>query len=151
MTTLRDNMKRQIAIELELVKTARADAVEAITAQVQVRCFADTNFTQDTANFSQTPVLTSLKRKRSGGEDEVEARGEDTSKNADVDVGVGEQADVAATTMVPIALTPTTITNAGGIDVPSPKRAKRIASAVAQTATAITIGAVATWSALAFS
>jgi septal ring factor EnvC (AmiA/AmiB activator) len=40
---------------------------------------------------------------------------------------------------------------ANAIAAPPAKRARRIVSAVAQTATAVTIGAVVTWSALAFS
>ena len=37
------------------------------------------------------------------------------------------------------------------IDQPSRKRVKRIVSSVMHTAAAVTVGAVATWSALAFS
>jgi len=37
------------------------------------------------------------------------------------------------------------------VDAPPRKRARRIASVLAHTATAVTIGAVVTWSALAFS
>ena len=67
------------------------------------------------------------------------------------DVGVGVGDDVVADVIIAEGTSPTTlVTNHSGIDVPSPKRS-RVAAVVMQTATAVTVGAVATWSALAFS
>lgn len=71
----------------------------------------------------------------------------------DVGVGVSDDgmADVIMAEGNPDVPPTTLVTNRSGIDVPSPKRARTIATFVVQTATAVTVGAVATWSALAFS
>jgi hypothetical protein len=111
----------------------------------------------------------SLKRKRADDSEDVgmsEIQRSMTLDNAIVSDGEMTSADVGSSTksfvasdFVPVlsTTTRTTVPNADGIIIPSPKRARRIGRArrvgtvVAQTATALTIGAVATWTALAFS
>jgi hypothetical protein len=153
MTMLRDITKTQMADERELVKAARADALAALAAEVRVRSFGGTDSTAHLANdASQTPVMTSLKRKRSEDEEEVEVQRGDSSMDAVAGSGSGDSTDAAANAAVPVTPTPATAVHDGGVvNVRSPKRARRIATVVAQTATAVTIGAIATWSALAFS
>ncbi|KAF8151653.1 hypothetical protein B0H34DRAFT_810671 [Crassisporium funariophilum] len=114
------------------------------------------------AQALQTPVLTSLKRKR-----------DDTDENEEVDESEGGQGSVEKVGDTPLmvsstpagldkdvvmddnVLVPPTnleVAAAQKLEGPSPrKRARRFATVVAQTATAVTIGAVVTWSALAFS
>lgn len=176
MRTLRENTENQMAAELEMVKAAREAALASIAAAqaqlaqlAQVRVIDVVDASGECAHTAQTPVPTaSLKRKRGDGEDEDEGEGladeQDQSKDIStgVDVAVAESEPVAMQDDVlesavldesasSIPMMTTTMKTADGIDVPSPKRARRIASAVVQTATAVTLGAVVTWGALAFS
>ena len=120
-------------------------------------------------DFSQTPALLSLKRKRDDTDENEKA---DESKqheavdivvdnvidltgndNNDKDIVLDDEEDLL---VVPLTkaefLESGTRTNNRQLDGPPPrKRTRRIASVLAQTATAVTIGAVVTWSALAFS
>jgi len=130
-----------------------------------------------TAAAETTPVLTSLKRKRDDtDENEAEAEAQDQSAGdvlvkegkvpeRTVAVAVGPDADVdvdAVMKEAPLAISSssstfdvvhTTPTPAVPADVPRRprKRARKFAKAFVQTATAVTLGAVVTWSALAFS
>jgi hypothetical protein len=107
----------------------------------------------------QTPVLPSLKRKRDdideNGEEDGHGQGEHADHpivavNVDTDVGDMAPGGSADEMEVDVSVDPILVTSAS--DSPRPrKRARRIASALAQSATALTIGAVVTWSALAFS
>jgi hypothetical protein len=126
----------KMTAELEAVKAARIDALALISSQVQVRQLQSTYSLEQDSDTSQTAIPTSLKRKRLDGEDEHESES----------VGNGEE---SLTVIKPAPIT--TVTRIDGIAVPSPKRARRIAATVLHTATAATIGAIATWSALAFS
>jgi len=118
-----------------------------------------------------TPVLTSLKRKRDDtDENEAEAEGQSESDvlekeaaktvavavgtdGADVDdVVMKEEAPLANSSSSSTTSKPTP-TPAVPADVPRRprKRARKFTKAFVQTATAVTLGAVVTWSALAFS
>ncbi|KAF5319714.1 hypothetical protein D9619_008603 [Psilocybe cf. subviscida] len=114
----------------------------------------------------QTPVLPSLKRKR----DDIDENGEEDGHQhghgpapgeyadrpviaiVDVDTNAGDMAPgLSATEMeVDVSIDPVVVASASDSARPR-KRTRRIASALAQSATALTIGAVVTWSALAFS
>ena len=117
-----------------------------------------------------TPVLTSLKRKRDDtDENEAEAEAESEKEvkvpARTVAVAVGPDADAAADVDVvmmkeegaaPLAnsSSPSTVdtTSTPAVVPRRPrKRARKFAKAFVQTATAVTLGAVVTWSALAFS
>jgi len=185
MRALRDTTQSDMAAALESVRAARDAALATIAAhaeapQVEEKVRMKLPFLSHMLEYheipksSQTPVLTSPKRKRCDEQDEDDSGGnesENKSENEsepkdhlqdkphrsvqDVGVSVGVSgdgvADVIMAEGIP-AIQPTTlITNHSGIDVPSPKRTRRVATAVMQTATAVTVGAVATWSALAFS
>lgn len=124
----------------------------------------------------QTPVLPSLKRKR----DDIDENGEEDGHQhgngqgqghseladgpavaVDVDTVAGGVAPLAPGCADGMALVDdytcvyrveAASTSVSDSESPRPrKRARRIASALAQSATALTIGAVVTWSALAFS
>ena len=111
---------------------------------------------------SQTPVLLSLKRKRDDTDENEEV---DESENIQQDVDIENSVnlanqdkdvvmdeDVSVPSTNPEVLTAAATGDHRRLDVPSPrKRARRIASVLTHTATAVTIGAVITWSALAFS
>lgn len=144
-----------MATELEAVRAARDAALATIAAHAeapQVRIGDTDTSGPPHRETPQTPVLSSLKRKRSDESDENEDE-DGLKRSVDIGVGVGDAADVTmADAADPTTFTTTnTTTNTSGIDVPSPKRARRIATAVLHTATAVTVGAVAAWSALAFS
>ena len=115
--------------------------------------------------ISQTPVLLSLKRKRDDTDENEEA---DESENiqlaaeiADVegfiDLTNQDKDVVVEDEDISVPFTKSEFLEAAAgthrqLDAPPPrKRTRRIASVLAHTATAVTIGAVVTWSALAFS
>ena len=141
MRGLRDCMQNQMTVELEAVKAARAQALADITNEVQVRLCKGTN-NVSLAHIPQTTIATSLKRKR-----DDEYRGDDATTMCVRGDGEAESVGcpVQTTTLaaIPDAITAPPAKRA--------RRARRIISAVAQTATAVTIGAIVTWSALAFS
>jgi hypothetical protein len=151
MRKLRESTQAHMAAELESVRTARDAALATIAAHAkapQVRIGETDMVGLPHPETPQTPVLSLLKRKRSDENDEGD---NELKRGVDVGVGASDAADVTMTDAVnPTTLT-TTTTNTNGIDVPSPKRARRITTIVLHTATAVTVGAVATWSALAFS
>ena len=174
MQMLRNTTQTEMAAALEAVRAARDAALVTIAtyAEVpQVKEKVRLNFSLSPAlgyhevpETSQTPVLTSSKRKRYDEQDEDDSgRDESWSEPKDhnhtnderhrsvQDVGVGVDDDLVADAIM--AEDTTLVTNHSGIDVPSPKRKRlrRVAAVVVQTATAVTVGAVATWSALAFS
>jgi len=153
MRLLRETSKAEMAADLEAIKDMRANAMaNIIEAQAQA------------VKASQTPVLPSLKRKRddTDEDEEVDDESEDIQQeavvngvidltNQDKDVVMDDE-DVS----VPLTKAEFLKAEAGKahrlVDGPRPrKRTRRIASVLAQTATAVTIGAVAAWSALAFS
>ena len=114
--------------------------------------------------YSQTPVLLSLKRKRDDTDENEEVDENETIQQGVVDIAAVESPidlanqdkDVMMDEGVSVPSTqPEVLAAAVGthsqFDAPPRKRAKRIASVLAHTATAVTIGAVVTWSALAFS
>jgi hypothetical protein len=136
MKTLRNNAEKVISAEIEAVKAVRSSAIVTLEAESQVclhPTITETNFLTDNAQ-----IPSSLKRKRSLSEDECFNCSDvgESSSNA------GVQATATHSTLTP---------QEGGIQVPKPKRARRILSVVVQTTTAVTIGAAITWSALAFS
>jgi hypothetical protein len=141
MKIMRENTERDMAAELQAVKAARADALAAIALENQVR-FAQGNDILSPTNMHQTPLNPSLKRKRSDDE------GEDASLGG-VNGGGGD-ANVSGPTpkAVPIVIPTRALDMARAR---KSKRARRVMSTIVQTASAITLGAVATWSALAFS
>jgi hypothetical protein len=131
MKALRENAERQIAAEVESVTAARMAALDAIEYSVQVR-LSRGPVDGASANTQQTPPPTSLKRKRSDDDE-----GEDPS--------VGQVTMSDAATLCPA------MRSIDEIGARSRKRARRIMSTLVHTAAAITVGAVATWSVLAFS
>jgi len=164
MQILREVTQKELIAALEAVRAARDAALVTIAAHAEAPQVKE-----------KTPVLTSSKRKRSderdeddsvGNESQSECKSESASeselkkstkdKHRSVqDVGVGASDDGVADVMmaegIPIRQPTTLVPDHSGIDVPSPKRARRLGTVVVQTATAVTVGAVATWSALAFS
>jgi hypothetical protein len=182
MKTLRDTAQREIDEQLIAIKAMRANEAAAMIARnlsrtqaadaSQVRSLFTVchvpmaKFINDHPVPHQTPVLTSLKRKRddtdeNGDEEEVvEAHqaeasgGVDMTENTERSGGaITAHDDVVMKDAIPTASTD--IAAALAIRAPEPprprKRARRFVRAMAQTATAVTIGAVVTWSALAFS
>lgn len=111
-----------------------------IVSQIEVRHDQE-NALSLPANTHQTPLHPSLKRKRSDDEGEVE----DAGANA-VAAGVDAATKAAEpTSSVPVVVVSSTV------QTRRPKRMRRMMSSVLHTATAMTLGAVATWGALAFS
>ncbi len=97
----------------------------------------------------QTPVPTSLKRKRddTNEDEEVIAQGEEG-----INVSAGDAyTGVSETDAVIASDTPERCGMDDTDGSPPCKKSRRIGSVIAQTALALTIGAVVTWSALAFS
>lgn len=147
MRALRENTQAQMAAELEAFKAARQAALETINAQVAQL--------YNTGVSAQSPgPSASLKRKHSDDEGEDEIMSEVVSRagpvRLDIGVGVGEQAVAMMDEQTASPSSPNDTNNTR--DVPSPpKRQRRLASIAVHTATAVTLGAVATWSALAFS
>jgi valyl-tRNA synthetase len=154
MRLLRETSKAEMAADLEAIKDMRANAMaNIIEAQAQA------------VKASQTPVLLSLKRKRDDTDvNENVDESEDIQQEAAVDITDGvidlinQDKDVVVVDEdVSVPLTKAEFLEAAAkthrqVDGPPPrKRTRRIASVLAQTATAVTIGAVVTWSALAFS
>jgi hypothetical protein len=105
----------------------------------------------------QTPVLLSLKRKRDDTDENEEVdESENTQQGVNVEGSVDlanqdKDEEVSVSSTKPDILA-ATLGAHQQLDAPPPrKRARRVASVLAHTATAVTIGAVVTWSALAFS
>lgn len=124
-----------------------------IAAREEVMAAQNTN-TAVAAAAETTPVLTSLKRKRDDTDenevgDEVQS---DAVRIVAVAVGPdGDDAVMKEEKAAPLADSSTSKpTPADGPRRPR-KRARKFAKAFVQTATAVTLGAVVTWSALAFS
>jgi hypothetical protein len=187
MQILREVTQKELIAALEAVRAARDAALVTIAAHAeapQVKEKVRTKFSMSQMlqchgfpETSQTPVLTSSKRKRSDERDEDDSVGNESQSQSECksesaseselkkctkdkhrsvqDVGVGASDDGVADVMmaegIPIRQPTTLVPDHSGIDVPSPKRARRLGTVVVQTATAVTVGAVATWSALAFS
>ncbi|KAF9466729.1 hypothetical protein BDZ94DRAFT_1319246 [Collybia nuda] len=142
MRKLRESTQANMAAELEAVRAARDAALATIAAHVeapQLRSI-ETNTTGPYHETPQTPIPSSLKRKRS----------DENGDESQIRVDIGVDAGVTMVGATDPTFTDTTL-GLSEIDVPSPKRARRVATVVLQTATAVTVGAVATWSALAFS
>jgi len=148
MKVLRETSQVQMAAELEAIKAMRETAMADI-AQAQAQTAA-----------METPVLLSLKRKRDDtDENEVVDESENIQQSDDVEGSVAlanQDKDMVMDEDVSVSSTNPEVLAAGTgalqqIDAPPRKRARRIASVLAHTATAVTIGAVVTWSALAFS
>lgn len=109
----------------------------------------------------QTPVLPSLKRKRDdideNGEEDGHGHGQGERADqpivaVDVDTDAGGMAPSGGADEMEVDFSVDPVVVASASDSARPrKRARRIASALVQSATALTIGAVVTWSALAFS
>ncbi|KAF8814569.1 hypothetical protein BYT27DRAFT_7230489 [Phlegmacium glaucopus] len=172
MQILQETSRVQMAAEIEAIKVMRETAMADI-AEAQVRAAKASQVCTKTSKVviehcftpldnSQTPVLLSLKRKRDDTDEneEVDDIQQDVDfahvecsfhlANQDKDVVMDEE--VPSTKLDILAAAPGTAATHRQLDVPPPrKRARRIASVLAQTATAVTIGAVVTWSALAFS
>ena len=169
MRLLRETSQAQMAAELEAIKVMRETAMANIAeAQAQVctnasKVLIEQRFTPF-RRFSQTPVLLSLKRKRDDTDENEEADERENIQQA-IDVAIdqgfidltNQDKDLVMDEDVSVPLTKSEFLEAATrfhrqIDAPPPrKRTRRVASVLAQTATAVTIGAVVTWSALAFS
>ena len=151
------------------IAQAKAEIAAAATstlpaAQIQVRVSPEVVYSCDFTPVvnhrpHQTPVLTSLKRKRDdmdGDEDDVQVdtvdllSGRALAEVQPLSDGMCETDTFDVTTAFEIP--DFYVHEIHRPDDPPPrKRIRRVGSIIAQTATAITIGAVVTWSALAFS
>ena len=176
MRLLRETSQAQMAAELEAIKVMRETAMTNI-AEAQAQAAKASQVCTNTSEvlieqgvhpsltISQTPVLLSLKRKRDDTDENEEANESENIQQQAVDVEITDDVidltsqgnDVVVDEDVSVPLTKAEFLEAATrthrqIDGPRPrKRTRRIASVLAQTATAVTIGAVVTWSALAFS
>jgi hypothetical protein len=113
--------------------------------------------------ISQTPVLLSLKRKRDDTDENEEVDESENTQQQAVDIAddvidlTNQDKDMVVDEGVSVPFTKAEFLEAAArtnrqLDGPPPrKRTRQIASVLAQTVTAVTIGAVVTWSALAFS
>ncbi|KAF9220614.1 hypothetical protein BS17DRAFT_309026 [Gyrodon lividus] len=129
MKSLREDAEKRIEDKMEAINTARTEALNAIAAEVEAQ----------RSHVSDVVVaLKSRKRKRSDADDSEHQ----VPPGVATDDAVGEQAVASPTPAVCDAPTPETSR--------PQKRAKMIMYTVAQTAATVAIGAVATWSALAF-
>ncbi|PPQ88368.1 hypothetical protein CVT25_002114 [Psilocybe cyanescens] len=184
LKAFRDETKNQIDEEISSIKALHEATVARMTAQdtqyqqtkelllqcqeIQARLEAQAN---TEVGASQTPVLTSLKRKR-----------DDTDENEDVDesekcerenmvvdcemnaVGHAPASTAGSSSRYVIDDNASSAEGEGIVELSGPlakayvgdappprKRARRFVKVAAQTATAVTVGAVITWSALAFS
>ena len=165
MRVLRETSQVQMAAELEAIKVMRETAMFNI-AEAQAQAARASEVCTNTSKVlieqcftpldgSQSPVLLSLKRKRDDtDENEEVAQSENIQQSVNVEGSINlanQDKDVVLDENVSVPYTRPEVLVAA-VDVPPPrKRAKRIASVLAHTATAVTIGAVVTWSALAFS
>jgi hypothetical protein len=147
MQAMRDDAQRQMTAELELVKVARELAV--------------TNIQEMVAQAQSPSAPKSLKRKRDDGDDEGQESNEehnecdlpaqlDMTMDVDGQVRCRESHSVNKAVGDDAGLDSTIGPNANGIIVPTRKRQRKVASTILQTVTAVTLGAVATWSALAY-
>ena len=186
------SMNKQMQEELASVRLVR-EATQAQLLQMQEEqakvktasevCFlsefnSERRFTAHATQSPQTPVLTSLKRKRDdideNGDEAADEAGEQrehdgkpitvqmngdktafyTAAAVDVNMSVDQNNDMAVDgdKVPPASVGVAEVSKADAPGSPPPrKRLRRLASVVGQTATAVTIGAVVTWSALAFS
>ena len=169
MKVLRETSQVQMAAELEAIKamreTAMADIAEAQAQTAAMEVCTNTFKVLNEQCFtpfddSQSPVLLSLKRKRDDtDENEAVDESENIHQSDDVEGSVAlanQDKDMVMDEDVSVSSTNPEVLAAGTgslqqVDAPPRKRARRIASVLAHTATAVTIGAVVTWSALAFS
>jgi len=145
MRLLRETSKAQMVAELEAIKVMREAAMDFIT--------------EAQAKASQT---LSLKRKRDDTDENEEAdESENIQQGVDVDIVddvidiTNQDKDMVVVDDFSVPFTKAEFLEAAArtqVDGPPPrKRTRRFASVLAHTATAVTIGAVVTWSALAFS
>jgi len=173
MRQLKDQTEEQMKAELDAVRVAKEEALKAIEAHVKMQ-LAQTPSPASAASFTMPMNPVSLKRKRNDdGEDdecgEDEAGDEGLERHDDEDrfsTSAGSQgfyAPPSSPLMVP-ALLPdltdgprsqlqsprTRVDYTVVVSQPPRKRARTIASTAAKTATAVTVGAIAAWSALAF-
>ncbi|KAG6860336.1 hypothetical protein C0995_012482 [Termitomyces sp. Mi166 len=148
---LHERTTEQMDAELRLVREARVAALTQIAAHVEAQA--------QTISSSSASPRPSLKRKRSDDDtDDADcAVGDNNSErvmsnNEDSVTGAGDatMADPAAPSPVP-SVAVCCHHHSHELPMPPLKRARRIATVAMQTATAVTVGAVVTWSALAFS
>jgi len=147
-------MQEEFATHVLDMTTAREEAKQAIEQAKAILASTTTHKVASPEEGNQTPVPTSLKRKRDDmDEDEgtsvEQAESVPADDNGEADVTMIEQASV-------VDRADSTNDTAKGNEIsvnvePPRKKIRTIGSVVAQTATAVTIGAVITWSALAFS
>ncbi|KAF8063428.1 hypothetical protein FPV67DRAFT_1506500 [Lyophyllum atratum] len=170
MRNLRESTQKQMSAELEAVRAARDAALATIAQHVEaqvciIRSAADEWRSErlQTPAPALTPTATSLKRKRS--DDEADEGIEGVRERVlhlrtPEDDGVVGASDAADVTMAEAAGPITSANEATTVcchrdhDLlrpPPPKRLRRITTVAVQTATAVTVGAIVTWSALAFS
>ncbi|KAF9530688.1 hypothetical protein CPB83DRAFT_892335 [Crepidotus variabilis] len=137
MRKLKEDTELEISKQLADIKKMREQATQDIE-KAKADILAQASAVASTSNQGvQTPVLTSLKRKR---DDTDENEGQDHEMTGAVLCDVMEYCS-SSNVEEPFLH-----------EMPPPrKRARRVLSVITQTATAVTIGAVVTWSALAFS
>ncbi|KAF5378660.1 hypothetical protein D9757_009558 [Collybiopsis confluens] len=142
-------IQERTTAEFEAARAARAQAEDELRAIVGMREEAHAQSRLHAAaaqNETGATSSSSLKRKRADdcGDEDVGAERVNIIESEEIN-GVGPASTVSLSE------------TDDGILVPAPKRARtarrarRVGTAVAQTATAITIGAVAAWTALAYS
>ncbi|KAK7047611.1 hypothetical protein VNI00_006379 [Paramarasmius palmivorus] len=181
MKQLREDNMQAMDVEISALKQARVDAEGELRTVTDLRTKMEVAAQEAEATiaaasqvgiphhpvmlFNPDPVQmaqASLKRKR----DDADVGGEgETTSSALVDDERNEPCEnvrkmkpavLGGTSVDGVELSPTsaitTVTkNIDGTDVPSRKRARKVVKVIAKTTTAITIGAVAAWTALAFS
>ncbi|KNZ82372.1 hypothetical protein J132_00187 [Termitomyces sp. J132] len=162
MRALHERTVEQMDTELRLVREARDAALAHIAthveAQAQVRIPIDRRAERhfecpQNISLSSVFMSPSLKRKRSNGDADCAMGEHDNSITGDSGTSVGDA--MTADTMVPSSVSASIALcchrHSHDLPMPLSKRARNIAAVAAQTATAATVGAIATWSALAFS
>ncbi|KAG6836632.1 hypothetical protein H0H93_005659 [Arthromyces matolae] len=135
MRALRERTADQMDTELRLVREARNAALAQIAAHVDLQA--------QTATSASNP--SSLKRKRSNDDDCAFA-------GIDSDEGIPSSDDALIANCAAPSPSAVACHHPGcNAFLPAAKRARTMAVVAAQTATAVTLGAIVTWSALAFS
>jgi hypothetical protein len=177
MRQLKETTEAQMKSDLEAVRLAKEEAIKAIQAYVEdTKAQVSTHLLQQAParEFECPQMLTpvvvaadtttvspvSLKRKRNDDDDEggeAEAPGDgmailDDYPLLETNEAVGLRILEPVTPGLTRSFTaPAVLEEVGATSQPPRKKMKRLASVAAQTVGAVTVGAIATWSALAFS
>ncbi|ESK88659.1 hypothetical protein Moror_3062 [Moniliophthora roreri MCA 2997] len=158
MKQLREENVQEMDVEMTALKQARADAEGELRLVTDMRKEVEVAAREADAAASQM-ARTPLKRKRNddnGGEDESPTSSapvdERTTENIMREPQWKPVLDVVSVGSPSVSsIDSTVVKNGEDMKVPSRKRARKVVSVMGQTAAAVAIGAVAAWTALAFS